>query len=95
MTIPNDVLSSISSQASGSTVTVSVEAVDSQSLTAAQKEAAGGDPVFDISILSGSTLISSFGGGSVTISLPYALKSGEDAQGVTVRYLNDAGQVEK
>jgi hypothetical protein len=96
MTIPNGVLASIVSQASGSTVTVSLESVNKETaLNRAQKETVGENPVYDVSILSGSQRISSFDGGSITVSLPYTLKDGEDPDGVTVWYLNDAGELEK
>lgn len=95
MTIPNNLLSSITSQAAGGSVTVSLEAVNSAALSAAQKEIVGGNPVYDISILSGGSSISGFNGGSVTVSLPYTLKEGEDPSGVTVWYLNDAGELEQ
>jgi hypothetical protein len=95
MTIPNGALASIASQALGSTVTMSLEAVDNTTLTAAQQAAVGTDTVYDISVLSGSTHISSFGGAGITISLPYTLKPGEDPSNVAVWYLNDAGQLEQ
>ncbi|MEL7565314.1 MAG: DUF4430 domain-containing protein, partial [Dehalobacterium sp.] len=95
MTIPNNLLSSIVSQATGGSVTVSLEAVNSTALSAAQKETVGENPVYDISILSGGSRISGFNGGGVTVSLPYTLKEGEDPSGVTVWYLNDAGELEK
>ncbi len=96
MTIPNNVLSSIAGQASGSNVTVSLESVNKEkALTAEQKAAVGDDPVYDVSIMSGGKNISSFGGGSITVSLPYTLKDGEDPSGVTVWYLNDKGELER
>jgi hypothetical protein len=96
VTLPNSVLASVASQASGSNVTISLESVNKETaLTAAQKEAVGDDPVYDVSILSGGKNISSFDGGRITVSLPYTLKDGEDPSGVTVWYLNDAGELEK
>ncbi|HWQ80457.1 MAG TPA: S-layer homology domain-containing protein [Anaerovoracaceae bacterium] len=96
ITIPNDVLASVASQASGSNIAISLESVNKETaLTAEQKEAAGADPVYDISILSGGKNISSFNGGSITVSLPYTLKDGEAPSGVTVWYLNDKGELEK
>ncbi len=95
LTIPNNGLSSIATQASGATVTLSVESVKADILSAKQKKAVGDDPVYDISITSGGKNISSFGGESITISLPYALKDGQDPKNVTVWYLNDAGELEQ
>jgi uncharacterized repeat protein (TIGR02543 family) len=93
VTIPNAALASIAAQASGSAVTVSLDTVEATSLTVEQQTAAGDNPVYDISIMSGSDYIASFGGGSVTISLPYTLKDGETGENVTVWYLDDAGDL--
>jgi hypothetical protein len=95
ITLPNAVLDSITSQASGSTVTVSLGTVDKTTLTTDQQKAVGTSTVYDISVLSGSTHISSFGGNSVSISLPYALKDGESASGVTVWYMDDSGKLQQ
>jgi hypothetical protein len=95
VTLPNETLSSIASQTSGNTVTISLSTVETSSLTADQQAVVGSNPVYDISILSGSTHISSFDGGNITVSLPYTLKSGEDASGVTVWYLNDSGKLQQ
>ncbi len=93
--IPNNVLNSITTQASGVTVTVSVASVKADTLSTEQKKAVGDDPVYDVSITSGGKNISSFGGKSITISLPYTLKEGQDPKNVTVWYLDDEGKLEK
>ena len=95
LTIPNDVLSSIVLQTSGSSVTVSLEAVEPKDLTAEQQKTVGNSEVYEISILSGVKAVGSFDGRSITISLPYALKDGETTDGATVWYLNDAGKLER
>lgn len=95
VTIPNSVLGTIATQAAGDNITVSLESVSSPSLTPAQQAAVGASPVYDISIVSGGKAISSFEGSSISISLPYTLKEGENPGGVTVWYLNDAGELEK
>ncbi len=95
VTIPNDVLASVASQALGNTVTVVAEAVKTNTLSTEQQKLVGGGTVFDISILSGEKHISSFGGKSITISLPYKLQTGESTDGVTVWYLSDEGKLER
>ncbi len=95
ITIPNNVLSSIARQAVGSSITVSLEFVNTTVLTLAQEAAVGNNPVYDISIMSGGSHIPGFSGRSVTVSLPHTLKTGEDPSGVTVWYLSDAGELEK
>ena len=93
LTVPNAALASIASQTSGSTVTMSLGTIDATTLSAAQQEAVGDSVVYDISIMSGDQNITSFGGNSLTLSLPYTLKDGEDPSDVTVWYLNDAGEL--
>lgn len=93
--IPNDVLVSIASQAAGTNVIVSLETVETKALTPEQQKVVGDDTVYDISITSGGKAISGFDGKSLTIALPYTLKSGEKADGVTVWYLNDVGKLER
>ncbi|HML37203.1 MAG TPA: S-layer homology domain-containing protein [Bacillota bacterium] len=95
VTIPNSVLPSVVSQAAGSEVIISIEAVDSSALTENQQKTVGSGLVYDVSILSGGKKITNFSGGSITVSLPYTLKTGEDSSGVTVWYLNDKGELEK
>ena len=95
ITISNDALASIASQASGSKVAMNLESVDKSALTPEQQKAVGTGTVYDISLVSGGKNISSFGGSSITISLPYTLKAGEDPSGVKVWYLNDAGELKQ
>ncbi len=93
VTLPNGTLAELAEQAGGSTITIAVESVEKKSLTAEQRKLVGDGAVFDISILSGGKHISSFGGKSIFISLPYAMKAGESAKGVTVWYLDDSGKL--
>ena len=95
VTIPSAALRSLTAQAAGSTVTVTLASVDRSALTAAQNEAAGGRAVFDISIVSGGSAITRFGTDPLTISLPYVLKDGEDGAGVAVWYLDDLGKLQQ
>ena len=94
ITIPAQALEAIAAQAGGNDITIQVEHRDTATLTQAQKDTVGDNPVYDISILSGGKHISSFDGKSITISLPYTLKDGENADGVQVWYLNDKNELE-
>ena len=91
LTLPHAALSSVAAQASGSTVTLRLGMAAPSSLTQAQRDAVGNNAVYDISVTSGGQSITSFGGGSLTISLPYTLKSGENAADVKVWYVSSAG----
>ncbi len=72
-----------------------MEKVDSEKLTPEQKEMVKNSSVYDISIFAGASKISSFGGESITISLPYELKAGEVKDKVAVWYMNDKGELEQ
>jgi hypothetical protein len=86
---------SVAAQAAGGNVSVEIKAVSSASLNSAQQAAVGNAPVFDISLTSNSQYITSFGGGRITVSLPYTLKPGEKAAGVVIWYLDDQGNIQK
>ncbi|GEM_PF-1412741 len=90
--ISADAMAEIVEQADGRDITVSAERVNTRYLTNAQRTAVGTDPVYDLSIKCGSTSVTEFGG-SVTISLPYELKDGEEAKGSVVWYLDSAGNL--
>jgi len=95
VTIPNKTLNTIAGQATGDTITVSLERVDKEkTLTDEQQKAVGDKLVYDVTIISGDEQISSFKEGQITISLPYTLKEGETAADVNVWYLNDASELE-
>ena len=64
-------------------------------LTEAEQAAVGADAtVIDLSISCGGTAITAYGGGNLTITLPYKLPTGVDAKNVVVYYLSDAGKLE-
>ncbi len=95
ISLPNAALDSIASQAAGGTVTVSLGTVEATKLTSEQQKAVGTSTVYDISVLSGSSKITEFGGSELTISLPYTLKEGESASGVTVWYMDASGTLQQ
>jgi len=86
-------LETISGAASSGDITITIEQVNSKTLSDKVKEIVGDRPVYDFSVMSGDTQVSSFGG-SVEISLPYTLGDGEDPDSVLVYYLGDAGNLQ-
>ncbi|MGI5988286.1 MAG: S-layer homology domain-containing protein [Dysosmobacter sp.] len=92
VTLSPEALSSVADQA-GSTVTITVAPVDTDELNSRQQAAVGDAPVFDLTIRSGSTVISDFGGGLATVSIPYELPSNQDPAGVVVWYMDDDGNI--
>lgn len=83
-------LASIQKQA-GSKVTLKILAKDRHDLTPEQLESIGTAPAFDLS-LQGNAAITDFGKGKATVSLPYTLKPGQSAAGITVYHLDEKGK---
>jgi hypothetical protein len=76
---------------SGTTAKIELSA---EKLSKRQLEVVGDRPVYDLSITSGGSAIHGFGGGLLTIRIPYALQPGENAEGVQVYYLVSDGSVQ-
>ena len=93
MTLDSKALKTISSQASGSDITLSIQQVDKEALTSAQQEVVGDGSVVDLTVLSKGKIISDMGSGGATIIIPYKLKDGESAEGAAVWYLADDGSL--
>ena len=88
--IDNDALKAIAAKGGGS-VELSAERLGTDNLTDANKELVGDHPVFDLSITVGSSKITDFGDGAVTVSLPYTPADGEDTDNLTVYYIDADG----
>ncbi len=86
-------LDEIQQQASGTQLTLTVAPAKSSDLNARQKEAVGDAPVFDLTLKSGSKVITDFGDGYATVSVPYTLKEGQKPSGVVVYYLDNDGNI--
>ncbi len=89
-----DALAAIVGQAEDESITVSIEAADSETVTGAQMDVIGDRPAYDITVKSGDANISDMGG-KITISAPYELGANEDPDGVTVYYVDENGGREK
>ena len=79
-------------------VRLSVETVDNSKLTDTQKDALGNQAdsatVVDVNLYAGGSRVSTFGNGTLQVSVPYTLKSGENADRITVWFINDDGTIE-
>lgn len=90
VTFDANALSDVLSQA-GETFTLNAGKADMSDFTAAQLLGAGEGSVFDLNITSDGTAITNFSSGSATVTLPYTLKSGENASDIVVYYMADNG----
>ncbi len=71
---------------SGFTVTVAANS--------AQSAKVGGRPVYDFTVQSGGKELTTFGGGSIMVEIPYTLQEGEDPNAVIIYYINAQGALE-
>lgn len=63
-------------------------------LTAEQKEALNGRPIYDFTMKQGTSVVSEFDG-KIKITVPYTLAPGEDPECVAVWFISDNGKVEQ
>lgn len=71
----------------------SASKVETSTLSDAARQAVGNHPVYNLSVTSGSSTISQFGG-AVTVSLPYTSAAGENANAIVAYYINADGEPE-
>ena len=91
LTFDGKAVSSMDTQATAADIEVIVKDVERNALTQDQQTMVGDKSIYDLSVMSGGKLISNFGGGKITVSLPYELKADETAENLTVWYLADDG----
>ncbi len=95
VTLDETALESVSGSAD---VTVAVQNVPAAQLTAEQKTAIGAQTavavVVDVDLFVGAEKQSTFNGGTLTISVPYTPKTGEDTSKLTVWFIRDDGTIE-
>ncbi len=77
-----------------SDVPVTFSVGEAKSLTDEQKATAGDDTVFTLTAMAGTEYITNFDG-SVTVTVPYTLKDGENADDITVYHLDSEGKLTK
>ena len=85
-------LGTLSGAGSGD-VSISAAQVDASKLSPAVQSLLGGRPVFEFTVTSGDQTISKFDG-TVTVSVPYTLASGENPNAVIISYINASGNLE-
>jgi hypothetical protein len=86
-------VAAIGTQSTATDIKVIVDDVVKTTLTEDQQTKVGEKMVYDLTVMSGGKLISSFNGGKVNVSIPYELKEGETADNVTVWYMADDGSL--
>ncbi|WP_400259679.1 chitobiase/beta-hexosaminidase C-terminal domain-containing protein [Candidatus Methanomassiliicoccus intestinalis] len=92
--VEQEVLADILESTDAETVSFAVNDAKDK-LTEEQKQAVGNNPVFEINIHADDQKVTSFNGKTITISLPYELKEGEDPNNIIIYHLKDDGTIEK
>ncbi|WP_081756953.1 S-layer homology domain-containing protein [Gorillibacterium massiliense] len=87
-------IDSISRAAGLNDVNLSITKVDASTLSAEAQMKVGNRPVYDFTVTAGGSAISSFNGGSASISIPYTLGADEDPNAVVAYYLDSTGKVQ-
>lgn len=85
----------------GGEVAVTVKKLTAEALAAQAPQASqaaitaalAGKPVFDLTVTAGGKTVSSFGGGSVEVVVPYAPTAGEDVHAIVIYYISDSGEL--
>lgn len=84
-------LETISGAESGGSVVFSAGVVDNSALSPAARAKVQGRTVYNFTVMNDNTVISHFGGGQATVTIPYTLQAGENPHAVVVYYLADDG----
>ncbi|MBB3112425.1 hypothetical protein FHS18_004526 [Paenibacillus phyllosphaerae] len=78
--------------AEGTDIILTIGKADTSGLNAGAPAVIGSRPAVDITITAGSSEITSFGKGRVTISIPYTLGASEDRSAIVVYYIGENGR---
>lgn len=79
--------------AAGGAITVSAAKQDVSKLSAAAQAAIGNRPAFSFTLTSGGKPVTTFGGGTVNLAIPYTPQKGEDTGKLGIVYVDDNGGV--
>lgn len=78
-------------------VTISVERVNAATLSQKAQEVIGNHPVYNFSVTAGNKSVEKFNlgsvSGSVSVSIPYTLQSGENQHAIVIYYIDSQGTV--
>lgn len=77
----------------GGAITVSAKPVAVNTLSAEAQKAIGNRPVFQLTLTSGGKAVTNFGGGSVSVAIPYTLGANEKAGNAQAVYVDGSGKV--
>lgn len=102
LTFDGVAIKAIGAVATSGDVSVSVNKTDVSAVAANLPQAAkdklaqtvGNRPIYDFKVTANGKSVSTFGGGSVEVSVPYTLGAGENPNAIVAYYVTDAGKLE-
>lgn len=95
ITLDSEAMKAINAVNAQGNITISARMVKTDELTANEKQIIQDRPVYELKVMNGSTPVTNFGKGEVTVEIPYTLKAGEDPDALVVFYLADNGTLEQ
>ncbi|GAB6107367.1 S-layer homology domain-containing protein [Fusibacter bizertensis] len=93
--LDSEALKKINAEAGSEDIKVGITKSDVKSLSTEVQKVVGDRPVYDFTVTAGDKTVSSFGSGSVQVSLPYEIKENEDVNSIVVYYVADDGTLQK
>jgi len=93
ITFDGKALETISGAESGGSVVFSAGVIDNNALPPSDRAKVQGRTVYNFTVMNGNTVVSHFGGGHATVTIPYTLQSGENPNAVIVYYLAANGSL--
>ena len=93
LTFGAEAVEAIYAAAGGNDISITISQVDTSTLAASIQGEIGDRPVYDFSVTAGGSQISSFGGNSVMVEVPYTLQPGEDPNNIVIYYIDDSGNL--
>jgi hypothetical protein len=93
VTFDTKALDAIGAASGTGDVMISARRVAESELSDRDRALIGSRPVYDFTVTSGGSTISSFGGGYATVSISYKLLPGENPRAIVIWYLSDDGKL--
>jgi len=93
VTFDSSAVESISGAANGGDIKIGINVMNSSTLSQRVQQIVGDRPVCEFSVTAGSSQITTFGGGSVTVGIPYTPAQGEDLNALVVYYIDNSGSL--
>ncbi|PZD94226.1 phosphoesterase, partial [Paenibacillus sambharensis] len=92
MTLSKAVLNNLKNQ-SGETIRIEIAAANTSAFSGEARSLIGTRPALEFTIQSGDSAVTSFGGSTIKLGIPYQLAQGEDASALVISHIDSNGTV--